>query len=77
MHQISYHLPVILTLLLPVCQAHASQPLLHQQARQKALEQQLTPLSPSVRLPSSSGKGYPSGFPVESPCFVIHRVQLT
>ncbi|EHJ5405801.1 ShlB/FhaC/HecB family hemolysin secretion/activation protein [Salmonella enterica subsp. enterica serovar Wedding] len=76
MSRVLYRLSAIFILLLPVLRGQAAQPLLHQQARQKALAQQLTPLTPSVRLPSSSGADYPSGFPVESPCFAIHRVQL-
>ncbi|OSD59657.1 ShlB/FhaC/HecB family hemolysin secretion/activation protein [Salmonella enterica subsp. enterica serovar Rough O:d:1,7] len=76
MSRVLYRLSAIFILLLPVLRGQAAQPLLHQQARQKALAQQLTPLTPSVRLPSSSGTDYPSGFPVESPCFAIHRVQL-
>lgn len=37
MHQISYHLPVILTLLLPVCQAHALQPLFESMRKRGAV----------------------------------------
>ncbi|HAT1617277.1 TPA: ShlB/FhaC/HecB family hemolysin secretion/activation protein, partial [Raoultella ornithinolytica] len=57
--------------------AHAASPddqFIIQQQRQKALEQQLTPPTPDVRLsePSSSFGRIP--FPTESPCFPIRRV---
>ncbi|HHT0321838.1 TPA: ShlB/FhaC/HecB family hemolysin secretion/activation protein [Raoultella planticola] len=60
--------------------AHAASPddqFIIQQQRQKALEQQLTPPTPDVRLsePSSSFGRIP--FPTESPCFPIQRVALS
>ncbi|EPW5279692.1 ShlB/FhaC/HecB family hemolysin secretion/activation protein [Yersinia enterocolitica] len=48
--------------------------ILHQQ-RQKALEKQLMPAAPDIRFHSSSTASR-SDFPVETPCFVIHRVTL-
>lgn len=54
----------------------ANQQLIIQQQRQKALEQQLTPPTPDIRLsPPSSGSGK-IDFPVEKPCFLIKRVVL-
>ena len=60
--------------------AHAAGPddqFIIQQQRQKALEQQLTPPTPDVRLsePASGFGRIP--FPTETPCFPIHRVALS
>ena len=54
-----------------------SEQLIIQQQRQKALEQQLTPPTPDVRLspPSSSLGGFT--FPQEKPCFPIDQVELS
>lgn len=48
-----------------------------QQQRQKALEQQLTPPVPDVRLSEPSSSFGKIAFPVETPCFPIQRVTLT
>ncbi|WP_422630899.1 hypothetical protein [Photorhabdus tasmaniensis] len=51
----------------------ADQQLIHQQARQQALEAQLAPPPADVRL-SVPEKAVSSTFPVETPCFPITRV---
>jgi len=57
--------------------AEVNEPLILQQQRQKALEQQLNPSAPDVRLsPPSSGFGRLS-FPAEKPCFPISQVILS
>ncbi|MGC6389878.1 ShlB/FhaC/HecB family hemolysin secretion/activation protein [Ewingella sp. S1.OA.A_B6] len=54
-----------------------SQQFIHQQEQQRALEQQLIPQKPDVRLsPPSSGFGR-IVFPIETPCFTISQVTLT
>ncbi|EKJ5694347.1 ShlB/FhaC/HecB family hemolysin secretion/activation protein [Salmonella enterica] len=56
--------------------AFADETLLHLQARQDALREQLTPQVPDVRLiapDSLTDSGHP---PVEAPCFVIHHVSI-
>lgn len=66
-----------LSFLLP---AHAAEPdnqFIIQQQRQKALEQQLTPPVPDVRLSEPSSSFGKIAFPVETPCFPIHNVTLT
>jgi hemolysin activation/secretion protein len=66
-----------LSFLLP---AHAAEPdnqLIIQQQRQKALEQQLTPPVPDVRLSEPSSSFGKIAFPVETPCFPIRNVTLT
>ena len=61
---------------LPMAQAaEINEPLLLQQQRQKALEQQLTPPAPDVRL-SPPSAGFDLLFPDEKPCFPISRVSL-
>ncbi|WP_285112462.1 ShlB/FhaC/HecB family hemolysin secretion/activation protein [Leclercia adecarboxylata] len=50
--------------------------ILHQQ-RQQALEAQLNPPTPDVRLSSPNKDNASAAFPDESPCFVIHDVTLT
>ena len=73
--------PVVLPLFLfsqPLLAATSnSEQLIIQQQRQKALEQQLTPPTPDVRLspPSSSLGGF--AFPQEKPCFPIDQVELS
>lgn len=64
--------------LLPVADAaEVNEPLILQQQRQKALQQELTPSAPDVRLsPSSSSYGRLS-FPDEKPCFPISQVTLS
>lgn len=66
-----------LSFLLP---AHAADPdnqFIIQQQRQKALEQQLTPPVPDVRLSEPSSSFGKIAFPVETPCFPIRNVTLT
>lgn len=48
-----------------------------QQQRQKALEQQLTPPVPDVRLSEPASSFGRINFPTETPCFPIHRVELS
>lgn len=48
-----------------------------QQQRQQALEQQLTPPAPDVRLSPPVSPAGQILFPVETPCFTIHDVTLT
>ncbi|NHB89228.1 ShlB/FhaC/HecB family hemolysin secretion/activation protein [Photorhabdus tasmaniensis] len=54
----------------------ADQQLIHQQARQDALEAQLAPPQPDIRL-SVPEKAVPAGFPSETLCFPVARVVLT
>lgn len=66
-----------LSFLLP---AHAAEPdnqFIIQQQRQKALEQQLNPPVPDVRLSEPSSSFGKIAFPVETPCFPIRNVSLT
>ncbi len=57
--------------------AGADEQIIIQQQRQKALEQQLTPPKPDVRLsPPSSGFGR-INYPAETPCFPIKHVVLS
>ncbi|MDB6372387.1 POTRA domain-containing protein, partial [Photorhabdus bodei] len=53
----------------------ADQQLIHQQARQQALEAQLAPPPAEIHL-SVPETGASSAFPVETPCFPITRVRL-
>nr|WP_230479589.1 ShlB/FhaC/HecB family hemolysin secretion/activation protein [Izhakiella capsodis] len=57
-------------------QAKLDNPLIHQLEQQKALERQLKPETPDIRLsaPSSSFSGLI--FPAEKPCFRLDRVEL-
>jgi hemolysin activation/secretion protein len=60
--------------------AHAAEPdnqFIIQQQRQRALEQQLTPPVPDVRLSEPSSSFGRIAFPVETPCFPIQRVELS
>ena len=60
--------------------AHAAEPndqFIIQQQRQKALEQQLTPPVPDVRLSEPSSSFGRIDFPTETPCFPIQRVELS
>ncbi|AJJ82119.1 POTRA domain, ShlB-type family protein [Yersinia pestis Angola] len=50
---------------------------LHQQERQRALEERLAPPTPDVRLSAPSASSDRLIFPVEKPCFVIDRVTLS
>ncbi len=47
-----------------------------QQQRQEALEQQLTPSAPDVRLSASTSFAHKINFPVETPCFQIKQTEL-
>jgi len=63
-----------------VLSAHAAEPdnqFIIQQQRQKALEQQLTPPVPDVRLSEPTSSFGRIAFPVETPCFPINRVELS
>ncbi|WP_387440473.1 POTRA domain-containing protein, partial [Photorhabdus sp. RM105S] len=53
----------------------SAQQLIHQQARQQALEAQLTPPPAEVHL-SVPEQAVSSAFPLETPCFPITRVVL-
>lgn len=47
-----------------------------QQQRQEALEQQLTPSAPDVRLSAPGSFARKINFPVETPCFQIKQTEL-
>ncbi|PKE30587.1 ShlB/FhaC/HecB family hemolysin secretion/activation protein [Rahnella sp. AA] len=51
--------------------------LILQQERQKAIEQELTPPVPDVRLQSAKIRSGSLDFPIETPCFPISHVVLT
>lgn len=70
-------LPSILSLLFIASPLLAADPFTHQQEQQKALEQQLLPPTPDVRLSAPSAPGTPLTFPVETPCFPIQQVELS
>lgn len=60
--------------------AHAAEPenqFIIQQQRQRALEQQLTPPVPDVRLSEPASSFGKIAFPIESPCFAINRIELS
>ncbi|WP_082212578.1 ShlB/FhaC/HecB family hemolysin secretion/activation protein [Erwinia sp. 9145] len=57
--------------------ALSDEPLIQQQQRQKALEQQLMPPAPDVRLSTSTPDPRRIIFPQEPPCFPIDRVLLS
>ncbi|HDW9202088.1 TPA: ShlB/FhaC/HecB family hemolysin secretion/activation protein, partial [Escherichia coli] len=46
-----------------------------QQQRQEALEQQLTPSAPDVRLSAPGSFARKINFPVETPCFQIKQTE--
>uniref|UniRef100_UPI00067B87FA ShlB/FhaC/HecB family hemolysin secretion/activation protein n=1 Tax=Yersinia intermedia TaxID=631 RepID=UPI00067B87FA len=50
---------------------------IHQQERQRALEERLAPATPDVRLSAPAASWGRIVFPVEKPCFVIDRVTLS
>ena len=56
--------------------ATSNEQLILQQQRQKALEQQLAPAAPDVRLSTKSSAAAKLDFPAETPCFPIQQVQL-
>lgn len=66
-----------LSFLLPAQAAEPDNQFIIQQQRQKALEQQLTPPVPDVRLSEPSSSFGKIAFPVETPCFPIRNVSLT
>ena len=51
--------------------------IIHQQERQKALEEQLSPETPDIRIKLPSGSSDIDEFPVETPCFPIDKVELS
>lgn len=51
-------------------------PFIIQQQRQEALEQQLTPSAPDVRLSAPGSFAHKINFPVETPCFQIKQTEL-
>ncbi|OCG39089.1 ShlB/FhaC/HecB family hemolysin secretion/activation protein [Gilliamella sp. Bif1-4] len=71
--------PVSILLALPTqtqTQTLSDQQLIHQQERQKALEDSLNPTSPDIHLLPPSKTVGEIEFPVESLCFNINRVEL-
>ena len=50
---------------------------IHQQERQRALEERLAPSTPDVRLSAPSASVGRLTFPVEKPCFAIERVTIS
>ncbi|WP_159567768.1 ShlB/FhaC/HecB family hemolysin secretion/activation protein [Budvicia diplopodorum] len=50
---------------------------INQQERQKALEDQLAPETPDVRIKLPEGSSTIERFPVETPCFPINQVELS
>ncbi|MCO6538428.1 MAG: hypothetical protein J6567_10810 [Gilliamella sp.] len=71
--------PVSILLALPAQtqpQTLSDQQLIHQQERQKALEDLLNPTSPDIHLLPPSKTVGEINFPVESLCFNINRVEL-
>lgn len=52
-------------------------PFIHQQQRQQALEQQMTPVAPDIRLAPPALSPLDGAFPREVPCFPISQVQVS
>ena len=50
---------------------------IHQQERQRALEERLAASTPDVRLSAPSASFGRLSFPVEKPCFVIDRITIS
>ncbi|MFW5389663.1 ShlB/FhaC/HecB family hemolysin secretion/activation protein, partial [Yersinia sp. 2542 StPb PI] len=50
---------------------------IHQQARQRALEERLAPSTPDVRLSAPAATLDRIVFPVEKPCFAIDRIKIS
>ncbi|MGP2408134.1 ShlB/FhaC/HecB family hemolysin secretion/activation protein [Yersinia sp. 2553 StPb PI] len=50
---------------------------IHQQARQRALEERLAPATPDVRLSAPAASLGRIVFPVEHPCFAIDRIKIS
>ncbi|HEE9649896.1 TPA: ShlB/FhaC/HecB family hemolysin secretion/activation protein [Escherichia coli] len=55
---------------------NGNDPFIIQQQRQEALEQQLTPSAPDVRLSAPGSFAHKINFPVETPCFQIKQTEL-
>ncbi|MCQ0094600.1 ShlB/FhaC/HecB family hemolysin secretion/activation protein, partial [Escherichia coli] len=55
---------------------NGNDPFIIQQQRQEALEQQLTPSAPDVRLSAPGSFARKINFPVETPCFQIKQTEL-
>lgn len=55
---------------------NGNDPFIIQQQRQEALEQQLTPSAPDVRLSAPGSFARKINFPVETPCFQIKQMEL-
>lgn len=67
----------ILSLSATAVAAPADEQFILQQQRQQALEAQLTPQAPDIRLQPPAEKAIATAFPAETPCFVIHDVTLS
>lgn len=67
----------ILSLSSAAVAAPADEQFILQQQRQQAMEAQLTPQAPDVRLQPPAETGVTTAFPAETPCFVIHDVRLS
>ncbi|OVZ94158.1 hemolysin transporter, partial [Yersinia frederiksenii] len=50
---------------------------IHQQERQRALEERLAPSTPDVRLSAPPASFGHLTFPIEKPCFVIDRIKIS
>lgn len=50
---------------------------INQQERQKALEEQLSPETPDIRIKLPEGSSTIAQFPLETPCFKINNVELS
>lgn len=50
---------------------------IHQQERQRALEERLAPATPDVRLSAPPASFGHLTFPIEKPCFVIDRIKIS
>lgn len=68
---------VLLSLSSTAVAAPADAQFILQQQRQQALEAQLTPQTPDVRLPSPANSEDSGEFAAETPCFTIHDVTLS
>ncbi len=68
---------VLLSLSSTAVAAPADAQFILQQQRQQALEAQLTPQTPDVRLPSPARSDDSGEFAAETPCFTIHDITLS
>lgn len=82
----SYYSTLIAGILLPAvaiplasnsAELAPAQQSIHQQERQRALEERLAPTTPDVRLSAPSASVGRITFPAEKPCFVIERVTVS